>query len=377
MEFVENTAGSQSVVTNLLKRFEILGDEYTLQAARKQMLDNLISGQLEVDPVDNANANAVRDQFLSKIKELSVEFAALREATKPIDENEDAQLDENIRIEINRGEELLKRIAEEQKIVHESLVSSKNQIDLLKSEDAALKDNKAPSVKPIEIVIDNTQLRSTQKAHKEAEVLFAGLSNLTGVKSFKVSETKNEAGVQFVITIGDSNVTATLSADDMRVTDIQIKPVIGFGAISRCSYDVQKLLDDCRVLPSPQDLRYVVFAISASQGAKEAALKDLPELRKQSILKVLDSHAATAARDAPILRFQLELRGRVVATVSVHDCYPEVPCGVHLDSLLGPDGTPEEAQALDKIKAETNNKCFRTIPDMFAHLTGPQALGAL
>ena len=79
------------------------------------------------------------------------------------------------------------------------------------------------------------------------------------------------------------------------------------------SPDVDKLLQDCRILPSPQDLRYAVFAMGASQNSVEFVKKDLPELRKSCIVRVLGP-----------LRFEMGLPNSITAVISVHECYPEV-----------------------------------------------------
>lgn len=79
------------------------------------------------------------------------------------------------------------------------------------------------------------------------------------------------------------------------------------------SLDVDKLLQDCRILPSPQDLRYAVFAAGASQHSVESLKKDLPVLRKSCIVRVLGP-----------LRFEMGLPNSITAVISVHECYPEV-----------------------------------------------------
>ena len=79
------------------------------------------------------------------------------------------------------------------------------------------------------------------------------------------------------------------------------------------SLDVDKLLQDCRILPSPQDLRYAVFAAGASQNSFESVKKDLPILRKSCIVRVLGP-----------LRFEMGLPNSITAVISVHECYPEV-----------------------------------------------------
>ena len=77
--------------------------------------------------------------------------------------------------------------------------------------------------------------------------------------------------------------------------------------------DLKKLLQDSRVLPCPQDLRYAVFAVGASQNAAESVKNALPELRKACLVKVLGP-----------LQFELGLPNSITAIISIHECYPEV-----------------------------------------------------
>jgi hypothetical protein len=77
--------------------------------------------------------------------------------------------------------------------------------------------------------------------------------------------------------------------------------------------DLKKLIQDSRILPGPQDLRYAVFAVGASQYSGGAVKKHLAELRKSCIVKILGP-----------LRIELGLPSSVTAVISVHECYPEV-----------------------------------------------------
>ena len=365
-------------VTTLLKAYEALSDEYTLQAARKQVLDNLILGKIDAssDPVAVSNSTALREAFLAKTRDLASEVLNLQDACLMVEDTDDVHIDAHLRAEIARGEELLKKLVEEQQEVESTLAETRRQIeDLNNSDELDAKENRAPdsdsqAATAALVKIDSTKLNSVQKAHKESSALFAGLSTLTGVKEFRVSESAEdgEGAVEITATIGKCTVAVVLDADDKRV--IAIDPKSGDFPVR-----LQKLLDDCRMLPSPQDLRYVVFAIAAAQGAREAANRDIAAVKalRTCLFKTLPD----APNDTALMRFQLELKGRIVAVVAVHECYPDVPSGVLVHSLTGPDGTAEEAAALAEVRNATNSLCFRTIPDMYAHLTGPKALGKL
>ena len=53
--------------------------------------------------------------------------------------------------------------------------------------------------------------------------------------------------------------------------------------------------------------------MGASQNSVEFVKKDLPELRKSCIVRVLGP-----------LRFEMGLPNSITAVISVHECYPEV-----------------------------------------------------
>lgn len=67
------------------------------------------------------------------------------------------------------------------------------------------------------------------------------------------------------------------------------------------------------MLPCPQDLRYAIFAVGASQDTSEIIRRELPDLRKSCIVRVLGP-----------LRFELGLPNSITAVISFHECYPEV-----------------------------------------------------
>ena len=369
-----DVAVSDSIST-LLNEYAALSNDYTLQAARKQALDNLISGNLEFEQVTSlSNASSLREAFLAKTRDLANEVSNLQDACLAIDENDDAGIEAHLRAEIEKGELLVKKLMDEQLTVEKTIADTRRHIeDLNNSDEFDSKENQAPtdgSQSTTVVNIDTSKLRAVQKSHKESNALFAGLSTLTGVKEFRVSESveDGEGAVMITATIGKCTVEVVLGSTDQRVVAIEVKE-------GDLPMRLEKLLVDSRILPSPQDLRYVVFAIGAAQLARDAATKDIAAVKalRTCLIKMLTNDAS----ETSLLRVQLELKGRVVATVAVHECYPEVPGGVMVQSLVGPDETAEEVATLAEVRNATNACCFRTIPDMYAFLTGPKALGKM
>mmetsp|Transcript_25789 Transcript_25789/g.24635 ORF Transcript_25789/g.24635 Transcript_25789/m.24635 type:complete len:361 (+) Transcript_25789:57-1139(+) len=359
MEVLEPIAdNSRELLTELTVEYEALKDDYTLQGARKQMLDNLITDKFDVlDNIEVVDTAIKQDLFLSKAKELSNTIDSFNAADTMTEDN-DSQLDDNLQIELNRGQELLRKILDEQVAVNASIIASRKQIHELNNDVLSFKENekKTNVINSVELIENDAQISKIHKSHQKSEDLYSGLRYLTGVESLEVTESEDKEGVKLLITVGECSVFLTLDAEK-RLSDIKV--INGKSII-----DVKKLLQDSRVLPCPQDLRYAVFALGASQNAVECVRKDLQELRKTCLVKALSP-----------LRFELELPNSLSAIVSIHECYPEVPGGVYIESLLGIDKSPSETDLINSAKASTNSCCFRTIPDAFQFLLGSKNLG--
>ena len=111
----------------------------------------------------------------------------------------------------------------------------------------------------------------------------------------------------------DSRCTGSIHANANFLLSLSLQTISG-----KLSLDLVKLVQDSRVLPCPQDLRYAVFALGASQNAAESVRNHLPELRKSCIVRILGP-----------LQFELGMPNSITAVIAVHDCYPEVmPCHI-------------------------------------------------
>lgn len=363
-------------ISTLLNEYAALSNDYTLQAARKQVTDNLISGNLAIEQVASlSSSSSLREAFLSKTRDLANEVSNLQDVCLAIDDNDDAGIEAQLRAEIEKGELLVKKLMDEQLTVEKTIADTRRHIDdLNNSDEFDSKENQAPDDRSQSMTVlntDTTKLRAVQKLHKESNALFAGLSTLTGMKEFHVSESleDGEGAVMITATIGKCTVEVVLGAEDQRIIAIEVKA-------GDLPMRLEKLLDDSRVLPSPQDLRYAVFAIGAAQLARDAAMKDIATVKalRTCLVQML------ASDDSSLLRFQLELKGRIVATIAVHECYPEVPGGVTVQSLVGPDDPSPQGEGgalLSEARNATNAGCFRTLPDMYAFMMGPKALGKM
>jgi hypothetical protein len=127
--------------------------------------------------------------------------------------------------------------------------------------------------------------------------------------------------------------------------------------ITKSSVDIDpaKLLCDACILPTPHDLRHILFVLRSSQYARDALEQDLQLLRKRMLVQKL----------APLL-VQVTFSSGVCARLAVHECYPEVPNSIKCTNLDGIGGwNPNE---LEEIKRDCNSKCFRNIASIITFL---------
>lgn len=162
---VEN---SSELLTELTVEYEALKYDYTLQGARKQMLDNLITDKFDVTDVEIIDTAIKRDIFLSKAKELSHAIDSLNAADVMIEDN-DSQLDDNLQMELNRGQELLRKILDEQVAVNASIVASRKQIHDLNNNVQSFKENEKNInvINSLEIIENDARISSIQKSHQK------------------------------------------------------------------------------------------------------------------------------------------------------------------------------------------------------------------
>ena len=160
------TDENRELLKELTNEYRSLKDDYTLQGARKQALNNLLSGKFVPQPIDEFDPTINLDFFLMKAEELS-DAIILNDNQLENEDNHDSELEENIQLELHRGQELLERILKEQTVVMDAIMTSRKQlVDLNNADVISSKENEAPSNtrNPVETVLDDPKLRSIHKA---------------------------------------------------------------------------------------------------------------------------------------------------------------------------------------------------------------------
>jgi hypothetical protein len=110
-------------------------------------------------------------------------------------------------------------------------------------------------------------LAKIEATKEEADALLEGLKSLTGLASIRIEPCGGAfGGMQLVADLGALGVLLKLDAD-RRLVDI----VIAHGSYPHTA----DILSDAIVLPSPQDLRYAVFALGEGRRVKLVLVKRL------------------------------------------------------------------------------------------------------
>ena len=256
--------------------------------------------------------------------------------------------------EIRQLENILQRITTE-KIVSDQAISQKQmKIDEIKVHNSSLatsaEENEggdavaavaSTGADPLQIGIYNQSKASLESSKEDAAHVFEGLRLLQGVQNFNIEET----GSGMLISVEFDKCSAVFALDvnfrlgNIKITDSQVGPL-----------QVQGLLQECVLLPTPQDLRHAICHIRAAQNSAGALQKHISQLRKMCIVKL----GANGS-------FQVTLASGLTLHILVHECYPDVPGAVRVDSVVGVGGwTAEECAA---VRRSANAKCFNSVID--------------
>jgi len=376
-------------IEELLAEYESKGSKYTLSTSCKQFVSLLTAGKTQLK-VGSLNMEGVAHaRFVDTVEQLARELVEYQEAENELAEVqqrvEDGILvtDENVASMANsnnkggssssaavhreylHNEKMLAKLVEEQATVDAAIrqrQKRKEQV-LMALENDANDVSSKPAVHKSVMSTDphaEAEMREFQQTlakieatKEEADALLEGLKSLTGLASIRIEPCGGAfGGMQLVADLGALGVLLKLDAD-RRLVDI----VIAHGSYPHTA----DILSDAIVLPSPQDLRYAVFALGAVQKSSAILTQHTAELRQKCIVR---SNGYTAK--SSMASVQITLSNGVTASFSVHACYPELPGGVSIDSLVGVGGWT--MQELEVLRVTANAKCFSSLLDMMDHL---------
>ena len=283
---------------------------------------------------------------------------------------------EEIEVEIEKSQDILRNLREQEGEVDRSLTEK-----VIKRDQALLalklqNDEFAKKMTESDGVAKASKRVETELADKEREfrskmltmgedktildALLDGMQRMNGVESIHVpTETK---GLTLPINVEFTSglkAEIVLGGEDMRLENIRLLPSDTVGTPTLEEHTLLSLLGECRELAPPNDLRHAMFCMHSAPLAPMKLAEDIAELRKRCLVK----------SDGP-LRVEFTASNGLVAKLKVHDCYPNVPAGVLVESLKGgPKWTEAEVESM---RVEANSMCFSTVFFMYDHLCGKE-----
>jgi len=265
--------------------------------------------------------------------------------------------------EIHQLEAILSKLVHEQEISNANVIQKEkriqeikvdsNLINTINSSSNTTNDNQAHQVDVLSRQIDahkkNISLLSVQ--NNELSELYEGIKSLNGIKLFEVSEVRQDTsdaaiGIDIRMIIHECEAIFSLDQSNT-LCDIQI--ISAKNSLSHV--DINSILQEASTLPAPQDLRYAVFSLKAAQTSTTILQTHISALRKICIIKLTGP-----------LSLQITLNNGLTLLLSVHECYPEIPGAVHVDSMYGVGGWSADECVV--MKAISNSKCFSNIVDL-------------
>lgn len=338
---------------DLLNEYEHKGSKYTLSTTCKQFVTSISAGKTKLKVSSLSMEGVAHSRFVDTVEQLAKQLVDYQDAENELlalQQRLEGSGDENahnaaaaaapsssstsLHREYLQTEKMLTKLLEEQAQVDLALrqrQSRKEQV--LQSLQVEVEESQSSAVQAAVAKADpfaaaeqrefEATLGNIEATRVEAEALLQGLQSLTGISSIRVEEASagSRPGVQLRVSIGALECVLVLDSD-RKLYDMYLTK----GAYA----SLQDVLTEAAVLPSPQDLRYAIFALGAVQNAPATLQQHLSELRKRCIVRSNGYSASSSAASV-----QVTLSNGVTACISVHACYPEVPGGVSIDSLVG------------------------------------------
>lgn len=377
-------------LSQLLNDYTVFADSYKLKHTTKDLIQKvaLLSSDGSIDTNDVLNASKLTDtesykDLIVNVKALSNEFELLQDALSPsledsIDNQENIHditntscnsNDDNKKLnEMKQLEHILSRLKVENEITQKAIVHKSMKIKEIQESVAITCDVTnsitintiapiAATMKTVDIINAVKQQEAHTKAMKELketkqglEELYDGIKNLNGITSFDVVCVNNDVMSLKIIVEFDTCKVCFLLNNSKELCEINLLEALPSSNVSVASID--RILEDARMLSAPQDLRYAMFAVKASQSTVASLQQHLSELRKTCIVKLLSP-----------LSIQVTLINGLTATISIHQCYPDVP-GVHIDTLSGCGDASECLRTRNNLNSKCHNNICDLVQDM-------------
>mmetsp|Transcript_525 Transcript_525/g.922 ORF Transcript_525/g.922 Transcript_525/m.922 type:complete len:415 (+) Transcript_525:125-1369(+) len=208
--------------------------------------------------------------------------------------------------------------------------------------------------------MDSNFEKETQalKCHKaDLDALMAGLETILQLKLQNVEVTVGN-GVLFTVVISGTHTFSFELDEKKKLVDIHMLEDMSLcreGGRGVSVVDPLRLLCDCAQLAPPLDLRHALLATTAALHREQALSQHIKEISLQKLC-LLQRH------DSDPYKVDVAFRNGINAVLKVHESYPNVPNGVHIESLTSVGGWSEEE--LRVARPYINNRCLQTLRDM-------------
>lgn len=323
---------------NSLHEFSSTNEIYQQEIAEEKSLDDILNKE-------SVSNNDINDSEISY-------FDILKKTTLNQNISENNHIIEKLRLELQETKDKIssKSIQKEQ-LLKENILESLNVDNVTKQS--------LPQIPLLQPINDNNnnhnpvyqnKLSKIHNENIEMEAVLNGLKEMTGISHVEVLERDLN---ELTIKLNAGNVKSLIQIGaNKRVTNIEI---LEGPTTTSSSQILQSILQDASKLPAPQDLRYVAFAIIASQSAADVFAQHVLALKKMCIVKTSPATPLDAV---------LTCSNGITAHLTAHICYSQAPTGVH---LVGITSLSNDININD-IEAQFKSKCFRDIMDAFHFL---------
>lgn len=196
------------------------------------------------------------------------------------------------------------------------------------------------------------------KCHKaDLGALMAGLETILQLQLQSVEVTAGN-GVLFTVVISSTHTFSFELDEKKKLIDIQLLEDSSSGREGGrgvAGVDPLRLLCDCAQLAPPLDLRHALLATTAALHREQALCQHIKEISLQKLC-LLQRHSSDPCK------VDVAFRNGISAVLKVHESYPNVPNGVHIESLTSVGGWSEDE--LRAARPHINNRCLQTLSDM-------------
>jgi hypothetical protein len=364
-----------SEVSGLVEAFRDQGSNFSVQLVRHRLVQsfldendpltvNLLPSREQADEIIKDGVK-VKEKFIETVQKLNseletmdrqcVKLNGLKESYSKVEKTIDAdgsasknQEEKSVTEDIRKMEDILNQVRLRQSEL-KLLRDEKKEKNVRVRETLAIQSSSDTSNTPMSNRIRENRLIGIKE---KLFTLQVGLEELSGVRIISMDVENDNENDETVLHLEIRKCVEAKIALDSFMTVIRVDILK-----SKCQIDSAKLLCEACILSPPQDLRYIIFVLEASQRAPERILSELNEVKKVYLVKRESSYTASVTFNSGIS-----------AALTFHEAYPDVVNSVTVTSLAGVGGWSHEE--LEDVRRTVNSRCLNSIKDVINDLNG-------